>query len=101
MPFGRRARSAAAGRGIDHMQLGRLPRLRLAALPTPLEEAPSLSAYLGGPRILLKRDDITGLAFGGNKVRKAEYLLGEAVDQSCDVVVTVGAIQSNHARVTA
>ncbi len=83
------------------MQLGRLPRLKLSALPTPLEEAPSLSAYLGGPRILLKRDDVTGLAFGGNKVRKAEYLLGEAVDQTCDVVVTVGAIQSNHARVTA
>lgn len=83
------------------MQLGRLPRIKLAALPTPLEEAPALSAFLGGPRILLKRDDITGLAFGGNKVRKAEYLLGEAVDQGCDVVVTLGAIHSNHARVTA
>jgi D-cysteine desulfhydrase family pyridoxal phosphate-dependent enzyme len=83
------------------MQLGRLPRLKLAALPTPLEEAPSLSAYLGGPRIMFKRDDITGLAFGGNKVRKIEYLMGEAVDRGCDVVVTVGAVQSNHARVTA
>ncbi len=83
------------------MQLGRLPRLKVAALPTPLEEAPSLSAYLGGPRLLFKRDDITGLAFGGNKVRKIEYLMGEAVDRGCDVVVTVGAVQSNHARVTA
>ena len=83
------------------MQLGGLPRLKLAALPTPLEEAPSLSAYLGGPRIMIKRDDITGLAFGGNKVRKIEYLMGEAVDRGCDVVVTVGAVQSNHARVTA
>jgi D-cysteine desulfhydrase family pyridoxal phosphate-dependent enzyme len=83
------------------MQLGRLPRLKLAALPTPLEEAPSLSAYLGGPRIMFKRDDITGLAFGGNKVRKIEYLMGEAVDRGCDVVITVGAVQSNHARVTA
>ncbi len=83
------------------MQLGRLPRLKIAALPTPLEEAPSLSAYLGGPRILFKRDDITGLAFGGNEVRKTEYLMGEAVDRGCDVVVTVGAVQSNHARVTA
>ncbi len=83
------------------MQLGRLPRLKIAALPTPLEEAPSLSAYLGGPRIMFKRDDITGLAFGGNKVRKIEYLMGEAVDRGCDVVVTVGAVQSNHARVTA
>jgi len=83
------------------MQLGRFPRLKLAALPTPLEEAPSLSAYLGGPRIMFKRDDITGLAFGGNKVRKIEYLMGEAVDRGCDVVLTVGAVQSNHARVTA
>jgi D-cysteine desulfhydrase family pyridoxal phosphate-dependent enzyme len=83
------------------LQLGRLPRLKLGALPTPLEEAPSLSAYLGGPRIMFKRDDITGLAFGGNKVRKAEYLMGEAVDRGCDVVITVGAVQSNHARVIA
>jgi D-cysteine desulfhydrase family pyridoxal phosphate-dependent enzyme len=83
------------------VQLGRLPRLKLAALPTPLEEAPSLSAYLGGPRIMFKRDDITGLAFGGNKVRKVEYLMGEAVDRGCDVVITVGAVQSNHARVVA
>ncbi len=83
------------------MQLGRLPRLKIATLPTPLEEAPSLSAYLGGPRIMFKRDDITGLAFGGNKVRKIEYLMGEAVDRGCDVVVTIGAVQSNHARVTA
>lgn len=83
------------------MQLGRLPRIKLASLPTPLEEAPSLSAYLGGPRILFKRDDITGLAFGGNKVRKIEYLMGEAVDRGCDIVITVGAVQSNHARVTA
>ena len=83
------------------MQLGRLPRLKIAALPTPLEEAPSLSAYLGGPRILIKRDDITGLAFGGNEVRKLEYLMGEAVDRGSDVVLTSGAIQSNLARVTA
>ncbi len=83
------------------MQLGRLPRLKLAALPTPLEEAPSLSAYLGGPRIMFKRDDITGLAFGGNKVRKVEYLMGEAIDHGCDVIITVGAVQSNHARVCA
>lgn len=83
------------------MQLGRLPRLKLCTLPTPLEEAPSLSAYLGGPRILIKRDDLTGLAFGGNKARKIEYLMGEAIDQGCDVVLTVGAVQSNHARVTA
>jgi D-cysteine desulfhydrase family pyridoxal phosphate-dependent enzyme len=75
--------------------------LKLGALPTPLEEAPSLSAYLGGPRIMFKRDDITGLAFGGNKVRKVEYLMGEAVDRGCDIIVTVGALQSNNARVCA
>jgi D-cysteine desulfhydrase family pyridoxal phosphate-dependent enzyme len=75
--------------------------LKLGALPTPLEEAPSLSAYLGGPRIMFKRDDITGLAFGGNKVRKVEYLMGEAVDRGCDIIITVGAVQSNHARVCA
>ena len=83
------------------MQIGNLPRVRLATLPTPLEEAPRLSAFLGGPRIWIKRDDLTGLAFGGNKARKLEFLLGQAREQGCDVVITVGAVQSNHARMTA
>jgi D-cysteine desulfhydrase family pyridoxal phosphate-dependent enzyme len=85
------------------MQFARLPRFRLAPLPTPLEEAPRLRRALGAdaPRILVKRDDLTGLAFGGNKVRKLEYHLGEALAQRCDVLVTTGAIQSNHCRVTA
>jgi D-cysteine desulfhydrase family pyridoxal phosphate-dependent enzyme len=85
--------------------LAALPRVRLAALPTPLDDAPRLSQALrgtrGGPRILVKRDDLTGLAMGGNKVRKLEYHLGDALAQGCDVLVTSGAIQSNHCRVTA
>lgn len=83
------------------MQLGNLPRVKLANLPTPLEEAPRLTGYLGGPRLWIKRDDLTGLALGGNKARKLEFLLGQARQQECDVVVTVGAVQSNHARMTA
>ncbi len=66
-----------------------------------MQEAPRLSAYLGGPRILIKRDDLTGLALGGNKARKLEFLLGEAKAQGADVIITVGAMQSNHARMTA
>src|SRR2546428_8743721 len=84
-----------------NVQLGNLPRVKLAHLPTPLEEAPRLSDYLHGPRIWIKRDDLTGLALGGNKARKLEFLLGQARQQGCDVVITVGAVQSNHARMTA
>jgi D-cysteine desulfhydrase family pyridoxal phosphate-dependent enzyme len=83
------------------MPLERFPRLKLAALPTPLEGAPRLSKALGGARILIKRDDLTGLAFGGNKTRKLEYLIADAVAQESDVVLTVGAAQSNHCRQTA
>lgn len=83
------------------MQLGHLPRLALAVRPTPLQDAPRLSAYLGGPRVLIKRDDLTGLAMGGNKARKLEFLLGEAKARDADVIITVGAPQSNHARMTA
>ncbi len=86
-------------------QLARLPRVHLAPLPTPLDDAPRLARALGGdrrgPRLLVKRDDLTGLALGGNKVRKLEYHLGEALAQNCDVLVTTGAIQSNHCRITA
>lgn len=87
------------------MLLGRQPRVRLATLPTPLQEAPRLRAALGGdavcPRIFIKRDDLTGLAFGGNKVRKLEYLLADALAQGATTVITAGAVQSNHARMTA
>ena len=76
-------------------------RLELGFLPTPLQEAPRLTHALGGPRILLKRDDQTGLAAGGNKTRKLEYLLADAMDQEATAVVTVGDLQSNHCRMTA
>lgn len=79
----------------------RFPRYSLANLPTPLEDAPRLSAALGGPRILIKRDDLTGLALGGNKVRKLEWLLGDALAQGADCLITTGALQSNHCRQTA
>ena len=79
-------------------RLHKLPRVSLAALPTPLEDCPRLSAELGGPRILVKRDDLTGLAFGGNKVRQHEYVLGAAVDQGADCLVQGSAAQSNHSR---
>ena len=77
------------------------PRVTLACLPTPLEPLPRLSAFLGGPQILVKRDDQTGLAMGGNKVRKLEYLAGHARALGCDTLVTIGGLQSNHARQTA
>ena len=78
-----------------------LPRRRLAHLPTPLEELKALSAKLQGPRLLIKRDDQTGLALGGNKVRKLEFLVADALEQNADTLVTLGAAQSNHCRQTA
>jgi L-cysteate sulfo-lyase len=78
-----------------------IPHVPLAQLPTPLEPLPRLSAELGGPRIWVKRDDQTGLAMGGNKVRKLEYLLAEARELGADIVLTTGATQSNHCRQTA
>jgi 1-aminocyclopropane-1-carboxylate deaminase/D-cysteine desulfhydrase-like pyridoxal-dependent ACC family enzyme len=82
-------------------RLAKLPRLRLAALPTPLDEAPRLAEELGGPRILVKRDDLTGVAFGGNKLREFEYSLAPAVNGGYDVLVNSGGAQSNHSRLTA
>jgi D-cysteine desulfhydrase family pyridoxal phosphate-dependent enzyme len=78
-----------------------LPRLRLAQLPTPLEEARRLSEALGGPRILLKRDDLTGVALGGNKVRKLEFVIGRAIAEGMDSLVVCGGFQSNLARIAA
>jgi D-cysteine desulfhydrase family pyridoxal phosphate-dependent enzyme len=78
-----------------------VPRVRLGHLPTAIEELPRLSQALGGPRILVKRDDLTGLAGGGNKTRKLEFSLGEAMRRGADTLVTLGAVQSNHARQTA
>lgn len=83
------------------MNLARFPRIRLGHLPTPLEPMPRLSALLGGPEIWIKRDDCTGLSTGGNKTRKLEFLMAEAVAMGADIVLTQGATQSNHARQTA
>ena len=83
------------------MKLDTLPRTSLGFLPTPLHPLPNLSARLGGPAIWVKRDDQTGLATGGNKTRKLEFLLGEALAQGADTLITIGAPQSNHARQTA
>ena len=82
-------------------RLDRLPRLQLAALPTPLDLLEHLSDELGGPRILVKREDLTGLALGGNKIREFEYSVAQAVETGCDVLVHGAASQSNQSRVTA
>lgn len=83
------------------MDIARFPRIRLGHFPTPLEPMDNLSRLLGGPRLWIKRDDCTGLSTGGNKTRKLEFLMAEAVAQQADVVITQGATQSNHARQTA
>ncbi len=82
-------------------RIDRLPRVSLAHLPTPLEELPRLSAALGGPRIFIKRDDCTGLAFGGNKARHNEFILGRALEEGADTLVWGAGIQSNNCRQTA
>lgn len=81
--------------------LAGIPRIDLGYTPTPLEPLDRLSEMLGGPRIWIKRDDCTGLATGGNKTRKLEYLMADALAQRADTVITFGAVQSNHARQTA
>jgi L-cysteate sulfo-lyase len=82
------------------MKLAKFPRIRLGHGPTPLEPMKNLSKLLGGPNLWIKRDDCTGLATGGNKTRKLEYLMADAVAQGADTVITQGATQSNHARQT-
>ncbi|KIS44682.1 D-cysteine desulfhydrase [Kosakonia radicincitans] len=82
------------------MHLARFPRLSLGHFPTPLEPLENLSALLGGPKIWIKRDDATGLATGGNKTRKLEFLLADALAKNADVIITQGATQSNHVRQT-
>jgi len=77
------------------VKLGVLPRVKLANLPTPLQELPNLTKTLGGPRIFVKRDDLTGLAFGGNKTRKLEYLMADALKHKADYIVTSAGFQSN------
>ncbi|HVM13586.1 MAG TPA: D-cysteine desulfhydrase family protein [Egibacteraceae bacterium] len=91
---------SAGGAGALREALAVHPRVRLAALPTPLQRLDSLSAELG-VELWVKRDDLTGVGLGGNKVRKLEYLLGDARRRVADVLVTVGGAQSNHARTVA
>lgn len=83
------------------MRLDSLPRVHLANLPTALEDAPNLAAAIGVERLLVKRDDCTGLALGGNKARKLEFLMAEAIGRNADVILSCGGNQSNHARMTA
>lgn len=78
-----------------------IPRIQFAHLPTPIEVMPRLSEKLRGPKLLVKRDDQTGLGFGGNKTRKLEFLLAEARFQAAKTLITEGAVQSNHCRQTA
>jgi L-cysteate sulfo-lyase len=89
------------GLDLKRMHIETLPRFSLAQLPTPIERLERLSRELGGPELLIKRDDQTGLALGGNKTRKLEFLVGQALEQDADTLVTAGAAQSNHCRQTA
>ena len=83
------------------MHLARFPRVRLGHMPTPLEPMPNITKLLGGPKLYIKRDDCTGLSSGGNKTRKLEFLMADALKKGADTIITQGAIQSNHARQTA
>src|SRR5215468_8275329 len=81
--------------------IARLPRVALAHLPTPLEEIPRFAQRLGGPRVFIKRDDCTGLLFGGNKTRHNEFLLADALEKKADMFVWGAGVQSNNCRQTA
>ena len=83
------------------MNLAKFPRIRCGHWPTPLEPMENLTRHLGGPKLWIKRDDCTGLSTGGNKTRKLEFLMAEAIAQKADTIITQGATQSNHARQTA
>ncbi len=82
------------------MNLAQFPRRRYTEGYTPLEPAPRFSAALGGPNVFIKRDDLLGLAAGGNKTRKLEFLVADALAQGADTLITCGAVQSNHCRLT-
>ncbi len=82
------------------MHLARFPRRRYTEGWTPIEKLERLSRLLGGPDIYMKRDDLLGLAGGGNKTRKLEFLVADAMAKGCDTLITVGAVQSNHCRLT-
>ena len=87
--------------GAKRLDFSKFPRTELCHQPTPIESMPRLSELLGGPRLFIKRDDCTGLATGGNKTRKLEFLVGAAMQEKADMLVTQGAVQSNHVRQTA
>lgn len=95
------AETATLDRKLTRIDFDRFPRYSLCHQPTPIEAMPRLSAHLGGPELWIKRDDCTGLATGGNKTRKLEFLVGEALRDGADMLVTQGAVQSNHVRQTA
>lgn len=82
------------------MNLAKFPRRRYTPGRTPLEPLSKLSAKLGGPNLFIKRDDLLGLAGGGNKTRKLEFVVAEALEQGADTLITCGAVQSNHCRLT-
>ncbi len=82
------------------MHLARFPRRRYTPYPTPIEPLERLSAHLGGPNLFIKRDDLLGLTAGGNKTRKLEFLVADALAQGADTLITTGAVQSNHCRLT-
>ena len=82
------------------LRLARFPRRRYTPAPTSVEKLNHLSAHLGGPEIWIKRDDLTGLTEGGNKTRKLEFLVAEALAHGADTLITQGAVQSNHCRLT-
>ena len=81
--------------------LEKFKRIKLGHFPTPIEHLKNITKYLDGPNIFIKRDDCTGLATGGNKTRKLEFLIPDAIKNKAELIVTVGAVQSNHARQTA
>src|SRR5438105_6614286 len=102
-PWARNALTAARSEGdatMPRMDLTRFPRRRYTPGPTPLEFLPRFTRALGGPQVWIKRDDLLGLAPGGNKTRKLEFLVADALAQGADTLVTCGAPQSNHCRIT-
>ncbi len=93
--------AAQASLDMTQIDFDRYARVALCHQPTPIEPMVRLGELLGGPNLFIKRDDCTGLATGGNKTRKLEFLVGEALSQNADMLVTQGAVQSNHVRQTA
>ncbi len=82
------------------MKIEEIPRIRLGRLPTPLEKLENLSKTIGVPELYIKRDDMTGIGYGGNKIRKLEYLVADALSKEADTIITTGGVQSNFTRQT-